>query len=85
MPVGVPGGLNLGAIKQNPPAMGKMGVPGLNIGGGPAKVPVQIPSLGAPGLAGIQRDSNSDNNTSGRQSSKRHGIGSLNLSKAVAI
>jgi hypothetical protein len=40
MPVGVPGGLNLGAIKQNPPAMGKMGVPGLNIGGGPAKVPV---------------------------------------------
>ena len=78
-----PGGLNLGAIKQ-PNTQGK--VPGLNIGGGAGPGKVQIPSLGgAPALAGIQRDFNNENNTSGRQSSKRHGIGSLNIGKAVAI
>jgi hypothetical protein len=71
-------GLNIGGS-----APGKVQIPSL--GGAPGKV--QIPSLGgAPALAGIQRDFYNDNNTSGRQSSKRHaGMGSLNIGKAVAI
>lgn len=44
---------------------------------------VQIPGFGEGGLANLQRDS--DPNTSGRQSSKRDGIGRLNINKAVAI
>ena len=47
------------------------------------KAKVQIPGFGAGGLANLQRDS--DPNTSGRQSSKRDGVGRLNINKAIAI
>lgn len=53
-------GLNIGGS-----APGKVQIPALGGGNAPGKV--QIPSLGgAPALAGIQRDFNNDNNTSGR-------------------
>lgn len=58
----------------------KPGVPGLNIGGGP------VPSLGGPQAPGIPSlGLRGDVENSGRLSSKRDGIGRLNLAKAHAI
>ena len=55
-------------------------VPGLSLGGGAAS---KIPALGGFGnLGGLD---SSDQNTSGRMSSKRDGIGRLNLNKALDI
>lgn len=47
------------------------------------KPKVQIPGFGGGGLANLQRDN--AENTSGRQSSKRDGVGRLNINKAIAI
>lgn len=55
-------------------------VPGLSLGGDAAS---KIPALG--GFSNLGGLDSSDQNTSGRMSSKRDGIGRLNLNKALDI
>jgi hypothetical protein len=48
------------------------------------KPKVQLPGFGGGGLANLPR-MDAGENTSGRQSSKREGVGRLNINKAIAI